>query len=284
MANNSPADLLKKAAHALKDGASKPGQPAFVSSERPTPKLIRLENIDPDPDQPRKQIGDISDIATSIAEQGLLNPLIVQPVSTNRYRIIAGERRYHACKQVGLDVVQCIVRTPSQQQTIELQLIENLHRRNLDPFEEAAGYARLKTEHNYTDETIGKKMAKSRTHVTQTLSLAKIPDDIREKCQSSDIPLSRDTLYLIAKQPSREKMLAVLEDVQSGLPHEQRRAKARKGAPRPQTSKKPKQAFSTGHGTTVIVQSNSATLTRKQIIASLADALEQAKSNGTTSK
>ncbi|MBI5934750.1 MAG: ParB/RepB/Spo0J family partition protein [Chloroflexi bacterium] len=281
MANNSPASVLKKAANALKGNTNTPGQPAFVLPDRATPKLIRLANIELDPDQPRKDIGDVSDLVTSITEHGLLNALVVRPIATNRYCIVAGERRYHACKRVGLDVVQCIVRTPNQQQTIELQLVENLHRKDLDAFEEAYGYARLKTEHNYTDETIAKKMAKSRTHVTQTLSLGKIPDEVRALCQRADIALSRDTLYLIAKQPALDKMLAVLRDAQNGVPRDQRRAKARKGEARETTTpKKPKWAYSsTDHKVTVVVQSHNSTLTKERRIDGLKEALKEAEAS-----
>jgi ParB family chromosome partitioning protein len=277
MANNNSTSILKKAAQALKGRTTTKGRPAFVLTDRATPKLLRLSNIEFDPEQPRKNIGDISDLVTSITEHGLLTPLLVQPVGTNQYRIVAGERRYRACKQVGLDVVQCIVRTPTEQQTIELQLIENLHRKDLDAFEEAFGYARLKSEHNYSDATIAQKMAKSRTHVTQTLSLTKVPDDIREECQHADIPLSRDTLYLIAKQPTREKMLAVFQDVQNGVPREERRAKARKGEARQATApKKPKWAYSSAEQkVTVVVQSHNSTLTKERRIEALREALKE---------
>lgn len=271
--------ILGQAAQTLKSGTASPGRPPFLHHHRPTQRLLRLEQIELDPSQPRKNVGDISDLVRSITDHGLIEPLVVRPISATTFRVIAGERRYQACKRAGLETVPCMVREPDEQNTIEIQLVENLHRKDLDPFEEANGYARLKNEHNYTDAVIAEKMAKSRTHVTQTLSLAKIPEEVQAQCQSSDIALSRDTLYLIAKQPTVEKMIAILCDVQNGVPHEQRRAKARKGQERQAaTPKKPKWAHSsTGQKATVVVQSHNSTLTRERRIEALKEALKEAQ-------
>lgn len=276
MARTNRADELKATADLLKrPGAAGASQP--FGSDRPRPTNARLANIDLDPNQPRKDPGDISDLVASIREHGLIQPLVIEPVDSTRYRLIAGERRYRACQQAGLDVVPVIVRTVKDQQRLELQLIENLHRKDLDAFEEAAGYQRLADEFNLTQAHVAERMGKSRTHVTQTLSLARIPEEVRAKCQSSDIALSRDTLYLIAKQPTPAKMLEVLQDAQTGRPIEERRARARKGEARETTPKKPKQVFSTEQNATVIVQSLTTRLTKPQTIEALKEALKKAK-------
>lgn len=279
MAKKSAAENVKRVANMLLGGGNGEAKPPFLHQHRPTPKLLRLDHIELDPNQPRKNIGDISDLAASINEHGLIEPIVVQPAGSNLYRVIAGERRWHACKQVGLEVVPCMVRTPTEQQTIEIQLIENLHRKDLDPFEESDGYRRLKEEHSYTDAEIAQRMSKSRTHVTQTLSLTKVPPAVRTKCQSSDHHLSRDTLYLIAKQPNEGKMLAVLDDAVSGLPIEERRARARQGAAREGvTPTKPKWAYSSSdHHVTVVVQSHNSTLTKGRRIQALREALQKAE-------
>jgi ParB family chromosome partitioning protein len=241
---------------------------------------LRLENIELDPNQPRKNLGDIADLVTSIQDHGIISPLVVRPLGPNRYCIVAGERRFTAAKQAGFDVVPCMVREPSEQETLEIQLIENLHRKDLDPFEEAEGYARLKSEHNFTDADIAKKMVKARSTITETLGLVRIPDELREQCRNSDIRLSRDTLYLIAKQKTPKAMLAVFQDAKDGIPHHQRRAKARKGEARTiSASRKPKWAYTSSDAkATVVVQSHNSTLTRERRIQALTDALKEAKS------
>ena len=279
MARPSVGSQVKGAVEALLDKSAGKAAPAFAS-ERPRPTNLRLTQVELDPTQPRKDVGDISDLVSSISTHGLINALVVEQVDSKRFRLIAGERRFRACKQAGLKVVPAIVRTVEDQQRLELQLIENLHRKNLDPFEESAGYQRLMEEFSLTQAQVAQSMGKSRTHVTQTLSLASIPEEVRVRCQSSDIPLSRETLYLIAKQSVIEKMLEILQDSQSGRPFEERRQRARKGAARTTTPKKPKEVYSTNHGVTVIVQSLSEELDREQSIEGLKEALQKAQGQG----
>src|SRR5271154_3212952 len=98
---------------------------------------ILLELVDPDPNQPRKNLGDLSELAASIREHGVINPIIVEVAGSGRYRIIAGERRFAACHSLGLPTVPCIVRTVAEQSRLTLQLIENLQRKDLPPAGEA---------------------------------------------------------------------------------------------------------------------------------------------------
>jgi len=240
---------------------------------------IRLEDIEPDPEQPRKDPGDLEGLAASIKQHGIMQPMIVSPVDDHRYRIIAGERRYSAARLAGLRTVPVLVRTVQDHNRLQLQLVENLHRKDLDPFEEADGYQRLTQDFNLTHENMAEQIGKSRTHITQTLSLSRIPAEVRVLCQSSDIKLSRDTLYLIAKQDDQARMLDMLQAVRDGLPHEARRERARKGEPRTDSSapaKKPKQVYSTSQDATVIIQSLTDTLTVEQSIAALREALAKA--------
>ena len=104
---------------------------------------ILLDLIDPDPQQPRKTIGDLTELALSIREHGVINPIIVEVSGSGRYRIIAGERRFAACRSLGLRTVPCIVRTVADQSRLILQLIENLQRKDLHPVEEARAFKRL---------------------------------------------------------------------------------------------------------------------------------------------
>ena len=237
---------------------------------------LRIEDVEPDPSQPRKDIGDIEGLQASIVQHGILQPLIVSPLDANRYRLIAGERRFRAAKAAGLKTVPALVRTVEDHRRIQVQLVENMHRKDLNAFEEAEGYDRLGHEFSLTHEQIAQQVGKSRTHVTQTLSLLRIPETLRRACQSSDRPVSRDALYLIAKQESPEGMQRVFEESR-GLSFEERRQSARKGQPRSSTGAKPKKVFSTAQEAVVIVQSNIDDLSTGRIIAALEEALRQAK-------
>jgi len=238
---------------------------------------IALGKIELDPQQPRKDPGNLSDIADSIKLHGVLNPIIVRPATSGRYIVVAGERRYRAAKMAGKKNVLCLVRTLTEQQTAEIQLIENLHRKDLNPFEEAFGYTRLKEQHNYTDTQLAERMSRSRSTITETLGLLRIPDEIRAKCRSSDIKLSRDTLYLIARQPTPEKMLAVLRDAIGGVSHEVRRAKARTGQARESVAKKAKRVYHTELGVDVIVQGHGASLSLEKVERALEAALKEVR-------
>lgn len=242
-------------------------------------KTLKVEDIEPDPTQPRKLIDDLEELKGSIRQHGILQPLVVSPIDSNRYRLIAGERRFTAAKQLNLRTVPALVRTVQDHHRLEIQLVENLHRKGLDPFEEAGGYQRLAEEFSLVHEEIAKRIGKSRSYITQTLSLTRVPKEVQEKCQTSDIHISRDTLYLVAKQDSEEKMLEVLALATAGQPKEVQREAARKGAARQQSSarKKPKVAFSTAQEATVIVQSQTDDLTKERTVAALEEALSRAR-------
>lgn len=239
---------------------------------------LRVEDIEPDPDQPRKNLGDLDGLMASIARHGIMQPLIVSPLDEKRYRLIAGERRYTAAKALGLRTVPVLIRTVKDHHRLQLQIIENLHRKDLDAFEEAVGYQRLQEEFNLTHEQIAEQIGKSRTYITQVLSLNRVPRKVREECQTSDIPLSRDTLQLIAKQDNEARMREVLDAALHGLPKEEQRERARKGAPRTENAhRKAKRVYPTGHGAIVIVQSTSTRLSDEQIVRALEEAIEQVR-------
>lgn len=240
---------------------------------------IRLDAIEPDPNQPRKDVGDLKELKQSIRQHGILQPLVVSPLDDHRYRLISGERRYTAARELELRTVPALIRAVKDHHRLEQQLIENLHRKDLDPFEEADGYRRLADEFNLTHADIAEHIGKSRVRITETLSLSKIPPEIREECRSSDIPLSRDTLYLIAKQPAPEKMRDILKLALQKRPIEEKRHAARKGSPRSSPGLKPKIAYATNQDATVIVQSKTTELTQERTIAALQEALKQARSN-----
>src|SRR5262245_52847653 len=150
-------------------------------------RWIPIEEIETNPGQPRTSVGDLSELVRSIESKGILEPLLVRPAGDGRYTIIAGERRYRAAIEAGLTEVPCIELEVSNPEMMELALIENLHRKDLHPFEEAEGYAALAREPGYTQQKIADAVGKSRVSITEALSLLEIPEDLRAKCRRADI-------------------------------------------------------------------------------------------------
>lgn len=201
-------------------------------------RMIPLDKIRPNPDQPRKMLGDLSELIESIKQKGVLEPLLVRYVPRDdEYHIISGERRYHSSRAAGLREVPCIEKIADDAETLELALIENMQRKDLTPFEEAEGLYRLAEQFDYTHDDIAKKIGRSRSSVTETLSLRTIPEPIRKRCADRGI-LSKSLLLQVARQPNEKKMLeAVQRIVQGGLTRDEARRERREESelgPRPQ--------------------------------------------------
>jgi len=145
----------------------------------------------------------------SVAEKGVIEPLIVRQRG-GRYQIIAGERRYHAAVQVGLRDLPVIVRDADDIEVMELALVENLQRKDLTAFEEAEALLQLAQKCRYTHEDMARKLGKSRTAITESLSLNGMPDDVRNLCRLADIT-SKSTLLQVVRQQDPKKMLALVE-------------------------------------------------------------------------
>src|SRR6266446_129460 len=174
-------------------------------------RMIPLELLVPNPDQPRRSFGDMADLVSSIKEKGVLEPVLVRPTG-DKYQIIAGERRYRASVEAGLSQIPCVEIDVDDRGVLEISLIENLQRRDLNPFEEAEGLQKLCDKFLYTHEDVAKKLGKARTSVTETLTLNHIPADLRERCRSLGI-FSRSTLLQIARQPNRDAMSRMIEEI-----------------------------------------------------------------------
>jgi len=170
----------------------------------PRVRMISIESIDPNPRQARSELGNIDELKLSIREKGVLEPILVRP-KAGRYEIIAGERRYVASKQAGLEVMPCIEMIVEDNEAMEIALIENLQRKDLDVFEEADGLKALADVYGYNHEEIGKKIGKARSTITEILNICKIPREIRDFCVKNNI-VSRSTLIEIAKQKNVENM------------------------------------------------------------------------------
>jgi len=191
-------------------------------------RLIPIEDIQPNPRQPRQELGDLSELVASIKEKGILEPILVRPAG-GRYQIIAGERRFRAANEAGLAEVPCIIRETSDAEMMELALVENLQRRDLSPFEEAAGLRTLAELYSYTHEMMAEKLGKSRSSITETLSLAAMPESVRERCRQADIT-SKSLLLQIVRQSDSQRMLAFVDRLrQEGTTRQEARRIAREG-------------------------------------------------------
>src|SRR5512137_944546 len=145
-------------------------------------RLIPVEDIEPNPHQPRQTLGDLAELTASIREKGVLEPLLVRRHGS-RFQIIAGERRYRAAIEADISELPCVVRESSDAEAMEIALVENLQRKDLTPFEEADGLKVLAETYGYTHEDMAEKLGKSRSTVTESLALAAMPEEIRERCR-----------------------------------------------------------------------------------------------------
>jgi ParB family chromosome partitioning protein len=201
-------------------------------------RMIPVDQIRPNPDQPRKALGDLRELTESIRQKGVLEPLLVRFVPREGcFYIISGERRYHSARAAGLREVPAIEKMADDAETLEIALIENIQRKDLTPFEEADGLSRLVDHFNYTHDDLAKKLGRARSSVSETMILRTIPDSIRKKCMESGL-LSKSLLLQIAKQPTEKKMLEMFARMlQGGLTRDEarkERAEEKTGPLRPQ--------------------------------------------------
>ena len=182
-----------------------------ASASSPIGRLLPIDQLDPNPNQPRQVMGDLSELVASVSEKGILEPILVRR-RQDRFQIIAGERRYQAAVQAGLTEVPVIVKDIEDDEVTEIALIENLQRKDLTPFEEAEALAQLSERNGLTHDQIAKRLGKSRTAVTETLTLNQMPEDVRNLCRLADIH-SKSLLLQIVRQSDHDKMIALIERV-----------------------------------------------------------------------
>jgi ParB family chromosome partitioning protein len=189
--------------------------------------MIPTERIETNREQPRSNLGDLTELAASIRARGVLEPLLVRPIQGSKnYQLIAGERRFHAAVEVGLEEVPCVEMAVSDQEALELALVENLQRRDLSPFEEAEGYRTLVGKYGYTHDQVATAVGKSRTTVTETLKLLAIPPALQDLCRHADIT-AKSVLLLVARAESIEEMERLVQEIAEGnLDRESARAAA----------------------------------------------------------
>lgn len=201
----------------------------IAAKSRSVGRTIPISSIFPNPEQPRSEFGDLTELTESIKEKGVLEPLLVRPTDDGRYMIIAGERRWRASQLAGLADLPCIEMDVDEKGIAEIALIENLQRKDLTVWEEADGLAALKEKFGYTQEEIAQKISKGRTTVTELLTIASLPREIRERCRASNIN-AKAMLLEVARQFDEPAMFEFLDRLESGKPA--RKPVAEKSAPK----------------------------------------------------
>ncbi|MCF6109743.1 ParB/RepB/Spo0J family partition protein [Mesorhizobium muleiense] len=167
---------------------------------------VPIEFLSPNPKNPRRHFGDadLTDLAQSIREHGVVQPVVARPSPTQagRYEIIAGERRWRAAQRAGLSDIPIIVRDVNDRTALELAIIENVQRTDLNPVEEAMGYQQLIDDHGYTQADLGQVIGKSRSHVANTLRLLKLPDVIRDMLVDGALSAGHARTLVTAQDPA----------------------------------------------------------------------------------
>lgn len=172
-------------------------------------KLVKITMIEPNREQPRKNFDEDSllELAESIKQFGLLQPILVQDKGTY-YEIIAGERRWRAAKLAGIKEVPVIIRNLTEQEIVEISLIENIQRENLNPIEEAMAYKRLLTEFNLKQDEVAERVSKSRTAVTNSIRLLKLCDEVQQMIIDDMITTGHARALISIEDPEKQYMIA----------------------------------------------------------------------------
>jgi ParB family chromosome partitioning protein len=175
------AALIGEMDQPISDIATRPA----VSADR----KIAIDLVLRNPRNPRKHFAeeDLRDLAASIRQHGIVQPVVVRPVADGKFEIIAGERRWRAAQLAGLGEVPALVREVDDRTALELAIVENVQRADLNPLEEALGYEQLIAEHGYTQNDLGEIIGKSRSHVANSLRLLKLPDLVRDMITSGEL-------------------------------------------------------------------------------------------------
>ena len=197
---------------------------------------LPVSQLQPGKYQPRRHFDEeaLTELSDSIERHGIMQPIMVRVVAKNSYEIIAGERRWRAARLAKLTMVPVIIREVNDTQALELALIENIQRADLNPLEEAAGYQRLMDEFNYTQEKLAPIVGKSRSHIANLLRLLKLPDSVKRRIDSGELTMGHARAILMAKNPEE----LAQQIVEIGLSVRQAEERAKGIVETPQTQAK----------------------------------------------
>lgn len=172
-------------------------------------RRVPIEFVSPNPNNPRRSFAtdDLEDLTRSVREKGIVQPILVRPlpghpISENRYEIIAGERRWRAAQQAGLHELPVLIQAVSDKEALELAIVENVQRSDLNPIEEARGYQQLLDGFDYTQQDLATVIGKSRSHVANTLRLLKLPDGVQKLLQDGELTAGHAKILVAADDPA----------------------------------------------------------------------------------
>ncbi len=187
-----------------------------TESSSSSSQTLRISEIEPNRQQPRKKFDDesISALADSIKQHGVLQPLLVRPYGTG-YQIVAGERRWRAARMLGLSEVPVQIKELTDIQTMQIALIENLQRENLNPIEESRGYSELIESYDMTQEEVAKIVGRSRSSISNAIRLLSLPDEVLELLENGEISVGHGKALLSFKD--EEKMIEAARKAAAGL-------------------------------------------------------------------
>ena len=175
--------------------------------------IVPIENLHPNPDQPRRQFNkdDLEELAASIGEKGVLQPLIVRknPNMPNSYEIVAGERRWRASQMAKLHELPVLIRDYTDDEVLEIAIIENVQRADLNPVEEAAGYRQLMDRFGHTQEKVAEALSKSRSHIANLLRLLHLPEDVLELLRDGKVSAGHARALITTENPSELAKIVV---------------------------------------------------------------------------
>src|SRR5579862_9336468 len=177
--------------------------PSPAEAEGGKPREIPLDRIDPNPFQTRSQMNEeqLAELAASIAANGVVQPVLVRPLAAGRFQLIAGERRWRASKQAGKQTIPAILRQVSDEQAMEITIVENLQRADLNPMEQARAFERLGREFKLTQEQIAQRTGKDRASVSNFLRLLRLPTEVQSKVESGDLSFGHARTLLPLENP-----------------------------------------------------------------------------------
>ena len=174
--------------------------PSRISADR----MIPIEHVTRNPRNPRRSFdeGELQELASSIRQHGIVQPVVVRTLPSGSYEIIAGERRWRAAQLAGFAEIPVIVRDVDDRTALELAIVENVQRSDLNPLEEALGYEQLIAEHGYTQNDLGEIIGKSRSHVANSLRLLKLPDEVRTMLSSGTLSAGHARALIPTSNPA----------------------------------------------------------------------------------
>ena len=200
---NKPRGLGRGLSALMADVSAEPA-PTAEQSVRRADTQIPIEQLKPNPNQPRRTFDpeDLADLASSVREKGILQPLIVRPSTEGGYEIVAGERRWRAAQKAQLHEVPVLVRDLDDTEVLEIAIIENIQRADLNAMEEASGYRQLMDRFGHTQEKLAEALGKSRSHIANLLRLLTLPEDVQDLVKDGALSAGHARALITSENPS----------------------------------------------------------------------------------